>query len=506
MKFVYQAKSHWPCLSWLAVCSPQEESTIRVFHGNRVETRELWFCEAVWAGDFQAGDFDQTDIVAGSGGRIRDNTLTFVSSGSDTDRLQTIQRDGITYVSNSLVCLLNWIKGKPDINYLDYTTDFAKYRYAVFGRRTLSFPSSAGQIDLVYFSNLGWNGNHLEAQDKACGERQFDTFDDYLQFMQQSTRLIVENARDESRIQTYKLLCPLSNGYDSPTVAALLREFSGVEAFTFATDEHGADDSGEAIATMLGIPCHVLDRDAWRKDKLAEIPFLAASGSVGDLAFQPAEDLMRGAVLFTGYGGDLLWDKHADTSPPIALGGGSMLGLTEYRLWAGFINCPVGVWGIRQLNDILRVSNAGEMQPWDIGGCYSRPICRRIVETTGVPRSSFGVAKHGVSIAPLARRDDLSRFSRMDLLAWLHEQRRHARSGARRLPHPLLARLLDCVITKVLFLAHKVSARLARWRLLRWMVPPINALKVRLTRPYYHHHYRVHWAIDRAKRRYQEPE
>ena len=38
--------------------------------GPWVELRSNWFCEAAWDGQFDQGDFDRTDIVAGSGGKL----------------------------------------------------------------------------------------------------------------------------------------------------------------------------------------------------------------------------------------------------------------------------------------------------------------------------------------------------------------------------------------------------------------------------------------------------
>ena len=54
-----------------------------------MEVCDTWFCEAVWDGDYEAGDFDLTDLVFGSGGRLRDERAIFVSSGTTVDRLQT---------------------------------------------------------------------------------------------------------------------------------------------------------------------------------------------------------------------------------------------------------------------------------------------------------------------------------------------------------------------------------------------------------------------------------
>ena len=50
--------------------------------------------------------FDATDVVAGTGIRVRDENVIFVSSGSTVDRLCSHATDGLVVVSNSLVCLL----------------------------------------------------------------------------------------------------------------------------------------------------------------------------------------------------------------------------------------------------------------------------------------------------------------------------------------------------------------------------------------------------------------
>jgi len=502
MKLDFKKIAQWPRLAWLAECSTNDEN-IRVYHGDWVEVREHWFCEGVWAGDFLAGDFDNTDIVAGSGGRIRNNKLCFVSSGSNVDRLHSLRKDDVTIVSNSLICLLAWVDGQPDLDYSSYKADFARYRHTVFGNHTLIFPSSAGPVELTYFANLLWDGKQLIECEKPSPMRDFGSFNDYRNFLQDTMRLVATNATHGARLHRFKLLCALSNGYDSPTIAALAREACDVEAFTFKKDREGRDDSGEAIAAILGIPCHAVDRDAWRSESLVEIPFIACSGSVSELAFKSAESVLRGSVLLSGPSGDTVWDKKTPISSEMVIGAGSMLGFTEYRLWTGFINCAVSVWGVKQIHDIIRLSRSTEMAPWDTGGNYSRPICRRIVEEAGVPRSLFGVEKKGVAVVPRTRHDYLSRSSLEDLFAWLGEQHEQSRGSRSSLPHPTYARLLDRIVTPLADALASTGNYLRHRRGFRRLRPSIKTLEKRLKRPYYHHHYLVHWAIDRAKKRYQ---
>ena len=61
----------WPMLAWCAVCK-SGTTDIRILHGSRVETNQRWFGEIVWAGEYSEAAFDETDIVAGSGGPLND--------------------------------------------------------------------------------------------------------------------------------------------------------------------------------------------------------------------------------------------------------------------------------------------------------------------------------------------------------------------------------------------------------------------------------------------------
>jgi hypothetical protein len=189
----------------------------------------------------------------------------------------------------------------------------------------------------------------------------------------------------------------------------------------------------------------------------------------------------------------------------------SGLALCEYRLWAGFLHCAVPFWGARRLRDLNAISLGPEMRPWDVPGSYSRPICRRIVEEAGVPRTAFGTVKAGVSVWHHDQADFLSAPSRADYLAWV---RRRVGSfipvAGLPVPHSLW---LDRVQIRG---AHAIMNRTARlvghrgmWRLLRigWInrlytltwtasgtdpwIPPLRR-------------YVFPWALEHAARRYRE--
>ena len=167
MRFEFILVADWPPLAWLAQC-PRGNGLISIWHGRSVERAADWFCEAVWAGPYTAGQFDRTDLVFGSGGRLRGEGAVFVSSGSTVDRLQTLEtRDG-AWVSNSLACLLAGVAGSVDPTYPGFVRDFKSVtrglrRY----KRTLT--TSAGPVQLVYFANIRWDGQRLHDQPVGQG-------------------------------------------------------------------------------------------------------------------------------------------------------------------------------------------------------------------------------------------------------------------------------------------------------------------------------------------------
>ena len=73
------------------------------------------------------------------------------------------------------------------------------------------------------------------------------------------------------------------------------------------------------------------------------------------------------------------------------------MGIAEWRLIAGVFHVVVPFWGLRHVNEVREISRSNEMQPWSVGGAYDRPIARRLVEESGVPRGAFAVLKKNSS-------------------------------------------------------------------------------------------------------------
>jgi hypothetical protein len=435
----------WPPLAWLARCDARTLE-IAVFHGPRVETATGWFCEAAWDGEFVDGGFDRTDIVTGSGGRLRDDGVTFVSAGSTVDRLHSFADDhGVAWISNSLPCLLAAIGGDVDPMYPRYGAFF----HSIVGglaKYERWLPTSAGRVQLTYFDNLRWADGELGVVAKPFRDRTFSEFASYRSFLERSMAAIVDNARSGKRASPIRSLGTLSSGYDSTAVAVLARQAGVTDVLTFpkafgrsTIGDPDEDDSGASAAQILGFRCRTIrpsDRDG-----LPAVTFFAADAWGEDVHYLDAREHLAGRLLFTGYHGDKVWAKKAaDVSENIVRGDLSGLSLTEFRLWAGFLHCPVPFWGGRAIAQIHAISNAAEMKPWDVDRAYSRPICRRIGEEAGIPREAFGIKKRATAVFPLSRQSFLTPGLADDYFRWLRGARVRWLRG-RRVPPPTSRRL-----------------------------------------------------------------
>jgi hypothetical protein len=448
MKFHFQyiLESNWSPLAWVAECS-ESRPVINVRHGPSVEIRDAWFCEAVWDGEFDAGDFDRTDLIFGSGGRLRDGRVVFVSSGSTVDRLQFLRLDGRLLVSISLACLLAVSKFEVDPTYQQYPEFFRSIVNGI-GSYEKRLPTQSGSVELVYFRNLAWDGHLHSEEDKPAPQRDFSCFSRYQNFLRSSLKKIADNMRTPARGHSYEMVSGLSSGYDSNTVAVLAHEVGLRRAFSFRLARGGSEDHGQEVARILGLDLTMFERGDWRRQALAEVPYFAATGLGPDVIFSAAQEMLRGQVLITGFHGDKVWAKDTTTvGPDVVRLDASGLSFTEHRLVLGCIHLPVAFMGVRQIREINALSNAPEMAPWDVPGEYSRPICRRIVEESGVPRASFGMSKKAAT--NLFRQGEalLSDETRADYYRWLlqNEERWRAYEATKpKVPGSAFLALQDC--------------------------------------------------------------
>jgi hypothetical protein len=146
---------------------------------------------------------------------------------------------------------------------------------------------------------------------------------------------------------------------------------------------------------MLGYTVKEFGRLDYRKR--GDCPEILNSG--GPSEFLSFGEYLRGTLFFTGFNGDMIWNKNAHpVSRDLIRTDASGTSLTEYRLDAGFIHLPVPFIAADSHPSIHEISNSQEMANWAVGGNYDRPIARRIVEEAGIARHMFGQVKRAAGV------------------------------------------------------------------------------------------------------------
>lgn len=426
---------HWPPLAWAADCyaDSNRPPQVAVRHGPKVACHDDWFCEAIWDGDFAEGNFDQTSLIFGSGGRKRSDEIVFVPSGAPVDRLQYMSLGGRLLVSNSLTALLEATDAEVDPLYRHYLRDFNSITKGIRRYKRI-LRTSRGDVSILYFNNLKWRAGIVSEVDKPADQPDFDDFNAYYSYMQSAIHRLMRNAEARQRLPRLSALGTLSCGYDAATATTIASHCGLQAAITFPEQKDATCESAKIMAKCLGIELVVASRDGWRSTPLPEVPFLAPGGIGSEMYLAGVSSLLRDKALFTGFQGDVVWNKvipHVSNdlrrNTPVGLS------LMEFRLLTGFVHCPVPFLGIRNLKQINRISNQPEMDNWSIGSDYDRPICRRIVEDSGIPREAFGMHKSMASLIPRTLRN-FTEASFEDYLGWLSEH------SSKRFLDPLLER------------------------------------------------------------------
>jgi hypothetical protein len=408
MKLVARPVAGWPKLAWAARFAAGGEA-VEVLHGPMVEWGDGWCAEAVWAGTFAVGDFDRTDLVFGSGVRVRGREVTFVSAGTMLDRLWHCRRGGRFYVSNSLPAIM----ACADLALLDdhdYNRDVKTMREGL-NRYQRDIPTTSGPVRVVYYHSLLYDGREMKEVAKPETTPGFRCFADYRDFLFATARQLGRNLASPDRAHRIRPLASVSSGYDSGAAAVVAREAGCTDAVTIANASSllPRSDSGLDVARHLDLACRAYRHTsaAYRREKTV----WAVAGRPAGLNLTVFDYPSPLCLFFTGYRGDTVWARAiTDWSQPFATPSIAGLGLCEFRLHQGVFHCVVPFCGSRRVNEIQALNFLPEMAPWTLRRDYDRPIPRRLLEEAGVPRRLFGIRKEVTSaesffLWPFARRN-----------------------------------------------------------------------------------------------------
>lgn len=426
----YRLRTGWPALAWLARCQ-RGSREILVDHGHGVEIHDQWFAEAAWDGDYAAGELDLSATVFGSGARVRYGEAVFVSSSSTCDRLHHVGIGDTRLISNSLACLTVAAKITLDPWYPWYYEDFCTISCGIDDYQATVFNADQ-RIQLSYYRNLVWNGERLTERDKPRITHAPADYREYHDLVTTTLRRLSGNMGAVQRRTTYQPISTSSAGYDSLAVTVLSRSIDTRQVICVPQDRIDRDDSAVALIRQLDMQPVEIQRDDWRATTLAEVPFIVADGCGRDVWLLPAAQMLRGRLLLTGNFGDSAWAMATPARPGQLFRddrhGPAGLSLSEFRLAAGFLHCPLPYIGATEDIAINTITNSDEMRPWRRSGPYERPIPRRIVEQAGIARDAFARRKTATAVH-LFRRQEFDRFlagsaALRDYMTWIRDQSR----------------------------------------------------------------------------------
>lgn len=252
MKLDPSEAADWPKLTW-AASFRQDDPVIALHHGPQVEVRENWAIEGVWAGAFEEGGFDRTSLVFGSGVRCRKDHVTFVSAGSNVDRLWSRRTGESALVSNSLPALLavtgdRLLDGVPD-----YPARACSLITTV-GTGTVELPSRDGSVECVYHHDLRWDGRDLRPLVKPPSAPAFDSYQVYRDFLLELGAEIGANATDTARERPMSLLTTVTGGYDSAASSVVAREAGCERAVTIRSARSVLPHPDLAVQPTAAVP------------------------------------------------------------------------------------------------------------------------------------------------------------------------------------------------------------------------------------------------------------
>lgn len=455
----YEPDPRLPPLAWCA--HARRDAPIRVRCGTGVETRDEGFVEGAWDGDFGAFAFDRAEVLAGSGGRLRDGVLAFIAPFHPLERLHLLRGEGEVRVSNSLAFVLADALDRLDPAHPGCFFDvLAQSRRGIAGPPA-RLPTVSGRVvELHPCCELHVRADaSVRPVSRSVGAPPRG-FAEYEALLVGTLRRLAANAADPRRRAAFRLVAACSRGYDSTATATIASRVGCREGVTFVASsarrghplagvtETPGDDSGADTLRRLGMTVHEFDRG-----DLARLPghpraefFLSSPAAITDAAARLMEPVLRGSLFVSGRHGERYWGptrrcRRRDFAEiDDCLLSGHALG--EFRLRASFVHVPLPYVGARHGPAIHDITRSAEMRPWRLGtGYYDRPIPRRIAEEAGVPRAWFGQRKLGAGTGWR----ELSAESERDFQAFL----------AREVP-PEVLRTLDPRPVSVRHATHRV--------------------------------------------------
>ncbi len=391
-------RADFPLLGWLVVHGARPT----VHHGAAIELGSRSVVEGCWAGAFEAEEFLGCSALFGSGMVMAEDGCWFCPPSHTLEGLYLLVHDGRCIVANSLALLLRETGLPLDLDH-SYTSKIATVVDGIDDYAKIIYQSNDATIYRIVYDDFLITNNSPTIRRKDAGPC-FSDFNSYQNHLLNTMAASFTNARSPARERAYEVVSACSSGYDANAAAALAAKLGCRHAVTVKSARGGDNDSGKPIADRLGLHCTEYPRPT-PDERLIE--FLVSGGGGADFPIVPFAAALAGTVHVSGCFGDKMWDDVYSDDRLIKRRGRSGDSLLDFRLRIGFFHVPVPAIGLRHLPEVKAISRSPEMDPWRIASGYDRPIPRRILETAGVPRASFGYRKNAVATILLFDRDPL---------------------------------------------------------------------------------------------------
>jgi len=386
-------------LGWcMQIEKDNPEVTVHV--GSYVETEKEWFVSGVWDGEFKEANFEDADFLCATAAKIKENQITIYSPTHERQRFCYFQSETTIWFSNSIPLLLAVSGESLDTNCDQYEKILCAIlagtknyeRRIPLADRKIMYQVFCADISVDSSLNLTYR--------RKKKHRTFDNFDDYYNTLLNVCSKIRDNGYDVNRRQKYMLATTASSGYDSSTCAAIAKKVGCNTLFTFKGG-HYDKDSAVVIGKQLDYT-NIIERghlDFKRKRNSIDAEFFVCGDHGAYLQFSAFEDDFANHIVFSGTSGSYIWDKDSDVNEDSVRKNYNYytanLSFSENALIKGYIFLPLALYGSSAAESIQRITNSEEMKPWTLNTSYDRPICRRILETSGVDRKIFGQTKYG---------------------------------------------------------------------------------------------------------------
>ena len=394
--FTYHVVEKLPKLAWLADVYPSDDR-VEVYCGAKVERRDSFFVTGIWDRDFSSAEFDVSDAFYGTGAKITEKGVLFVTPSHDMERIVLYENDGKISVSNSPAFLMAHTGTKLDRNIHSYESIMCSILKGPDGIEDI--PVDGGSfIRQFIVSNILVTRQGIEVSRRPAMEP-FEDYEDFYARITGSLKAMRTNMEDPSRTARFGMISMISGGYDSAACSALVRGVGCDRVVSLSGGQYDIDD-GSAVAKALGYSDVIKrDKNLYKKAKGCIDALYVSSGELGaDLQFSVFGDLFEDNLVFVGSRGSY-WNKSFDMTEDFEMKGyyffEAAVSYAEEALRRGSVYAPLPAFGASVCSSLRRISNSEEMKPWSLGGSYDKPIPRRIVESCGVAREAFGMKKYG---------------------------------------------------------------------------------------------------------------